>query len=68
VVDARGGDPVISLRIALALVLLGALVAMLGAAFLELTGEQRLQVCALIFVGVLLLLGMDPIARHGRDL
>lgn len=57
----------ISLRVAIALLLLGALLAMLGSAWADMSVDQRLSAAGIIFVGVLLLLGLDPIIRRGRD-
>jgi hypothetical protein len=57
----------ISLRIAVGLLLLGAMIAMLGAAWIDMNVEQRLAAAGVLFIGILFLLGMDPISRAGRD-
>jgi hypothetical protein len=57
---------VISLQVAVALILLGALVAMLGSAWLGMTTNDRLTTSGIVFVVVLVLLNLDPLTRGRR--
>lgn len=49
----------VPMRTALGLLLTGALLAMLGSAWIELSADQRLSVAATTFVAILILLSVD---------
>lgn len=51
----------------MALLLLGALLALLGSSWVGMTPDQRSALSGLIFVGVLLLMGLEPLRRGRGD-
>lgn len=57
----------IPLRIAVALLLLGALIALLGSSWAAMTPDQRSALAGLMFVGVLVLMGLEPLRRGRGD-
>jgi hypothetical protein len=57
---------VIALGVALALVLTGALLAMLGSAWVGMGTTDRLTLAGIMFVVILILLGLDPFHRRLR--
>lgn len=57
----------IALRVAVALLLLGALLALLGSAWAGLGVDQRIGIAAVMFAGVLLLMGLGPLRGRGDD-
>ena len=61
------GPWVISITVAVALVLLGALIAMLGSAWVSMGTTDRLTLAGILFIGILILLQVDPITRRWRD-
>ena len=54
----------LSLQIAVALLLLGAILALLGSAWVSLTTTERLDVTGIGFVVIILLLGLDTIRNR----